>query len=168
MKHSVYCIAATRAQAETIVDGLKNAGFASSEISVLMADKAGTKEFAEAKHTNAPGGAAAGAGIGGILGWLAGIGMLAIPGVGPFIAAGPIMGALGGAAAGGAVGGIIGALTGMGVADEHAKVYDTRIRNGGVLVSVHTDTAAQIAAAHEIFKRHNAEHVNSAGVLVAH
>ena len=168
MKHSVYCIAANRVQAETIVDALKNAGFASSDISVLMADQARTKEFAEAKHTNAPGGAAAGAGIGGILGWLAGIGMLAIPGVGPFIAAGPIMGALSGAAAGEAAGGIIGALTSMGVADEHARVYDTRIRNGGVLVSVHTETAAQADGAREIFRRHNAENVNSAGVAVTH
>ena len=166
MKHSVYCIAPTRTEAETIVDELKNADFPASSISVLMADKADTRSFAEDKHTNAPAGAAAGAGIGAILGWLAGIGSLAIPGVGPFIAAGPIMGALGGAAVGGATGGIIGALTHMGVAEEHAKVYDERIRNGGVMVSVHTDTAAQVAAAEEIFRRHRAENINSAGDAV--
>lgn len=168
MKNAVYCIAPNRAQAETIVDALKNAGFANSDISVLMPDKAGTKEFAKAQHTHVPEGAAAGAGVGAILGWLAGIGSLAIPGAGPFIAAGPIMGALGGAAVGGAAGGLIGALTGMGVAEEHAKLYDSRIRNGGVLVSVHTDTAAQITGAREIFKRCGAESINSTGDLVTH
>ena len=170
MSNAVYCIASNRTQAETIVDGLKNAGFAASEISVLMADKDDTKEFARDQDTKVPEraatGAGAGIGLGAVLGWLAGIGSLAIPGAGPFIAAGPIMAALGGAAAGGAVGGLIGALTGMGVHEDHAKVYDSRVRSGGVLVSVHTESAPQIAAAKEIFRRAGAENINSTGAVV--
>jgi hypothetical protein len=170
MSNAVYCIAPTRAAAEGMVDSLKNAGFANSEISVLMADKGDTKEFARDQDTKVPeraaAGAGAGVGIGAILGWLAGIGSLAIPGVGPFIAAGPIMGALGGAAAGGTVGGLIGALTGMGVPEEHAKSYDSRVRTGGVLVSVHTESMAQIAAAKEIFRRGGGESINSTGAAV--
>ncbi len=170
MSNAVYCIAPNRAAAESIVDALKNAGFASSEISVLMADKAGTREFAEDQDTKVPEsaatGAGAGVGFGAVLGWLAGIGMLAIPGVGPFIAAGPIMGALGGAAAGGALGGIIGALVGMGIPEDDAKEYDSRIQTGGVLVSVHTESTAQIVAAKEIFRRAGAENINSTGAVV--
>jgi len=119
MKHAVYCIAQSRAQAETIVDGLRGAGFSSSEISVLLPDKSGTRDFAHEQNTKVPEGATAGGvagmGAGAVLGWLAGIGSLAIPGAGPFIAAGPIMAALSGAAVGGAAGGIIGALVGMGI-----------------------------------------------------
>ena len=170
MSNAIYCIAANRAAAGSIVDGLKSAGFAASEISVLMADQAGTREFAEDKDTTVPEGAATGAGagigLGAVLGWLAGIGMLAIPGVGPFIAAGPIMGALGGAAAGGAIGGVIGALVSMGVPEEEAKVYDSRIQSGGVLVSVHTESPNQILAAKEIFRRAGAENINSTGAVV--
>src|SRR3954470_5179809 len=122
MDNAVYCVARDRAQAESIVDSLKTAGFSSSEISVLMSDKSDTRDFAKDKETKAPEGAATGAGtgigLGAVLGWLAGIGSLAIPGAGPFIAAGPIMGALGGAAAGGAAGGIIGGLIGMGIPEE--------------------------------------------------
>src|SRR5580765_7039285 len=120
---------------ERAVDELKSAGFRSTDISVLFPENVGTKDFAHAKGTKAPEGATAGAGtgavVGGALGWLAGIGALAIPGVGPFIAAGPIMGALAGVGVGGAVGGIAGALIGMGIPEYEAKRYEGRIKGGG-------------------------------------
>jgi hypothetical protein len=165
MKNAVYCIAQNRAQAETIVDGLRNAGFSSSEISVLMPDKTGTRDFAHEQNTKLPEGAAtggvAGMGLGAVLGWLAGIGTLAIPGVGPFIAAGPIMAALGGAAVGGAAGGIIGALVGMGIPEYEAKLYEGKIRGGNALISVHTDNSDQVKSAKEIYKRAGAEDIKS-------
>jgi hypothetical protein len=165
MKNAVYCIAQNRAQAETIVDGLRNAGFSSSEISVLMPDKSGTRDFAHEQNTKLPEGAAtggvAGMGLGAVLGWLAGIGTLAIPGVGPFIAAGPIMAALGGAAVGGAAGGIIGALVGMGIPEYEAKLYEGKIRGGNALISVHTDNSDQVKSAKEIYKRAGAEDIKS-------
>jgi hypothetical protein len=165
MKNAVYCIARTRTQAETIVDGLKSSGFLNSEISVLMPDKTGTRDFAHEQNTKAPEGAVtggvAGMGTGAILGWLAGIGTLAIPGVGPFIAAGPIMAALGGAAVGGAAGGVIGALVGMGIPELEAKLYDGKVRGGNILISVHTDNSDQVKTAKEIYKRAGAEDINS-------
>jgi hypothetical protein len=165
MKNAVYCIARDRAQAETVVDGLRAAGFLNSEISVLMPDKSGTRDFAHEQNTKLPEGAAtggvAGMGIGAILGWLAGIGTLAIPGVGPFIAAGPIMAALGGAAVGGAAGGIIGALVGMGIPEYEAKLYEGKIRSGNALISVHTDNSEQVKTAKEIYKRAGAEDIKS-------
>ena len=130
-----------------------------------MADKAGTREFAEDKNTKAPEGAATGAGagvgIGAVLGWLAGIGSLAIPGVGPLIAAGPIMGALGGAAVGGAAGGIIGGLIGMGIPEDEAKAYDEKVRDGGVMVSVHSDDPSLITRARDIFDSSGAGDISS-------
>jgi hypothetical protein len=165
MKNAVYCIAQNRAQAETIVDGLRAAGFSSSDISVLLPDKAGTRDFAHEQNTKLPEGAStggvAGMGAGAILGWLAGIGTLAIPGVGPFIAAGPIMAALGGAAVGGAAGGIIGALVGMGIPEYEAKRYDGKIRGGSALISVHTDNSDQEKIAKNIYKRAGAEDIKS-------
>src|ERR1700732_4230208 len=125
---SVFCLARDEAQAVRIVDDLKAAGFSHNDISVLLPDKAGTKDFAHEQHTKAPEGAATGAGTGGVLGgalgWLVGIGALAIPGVGPFIAAGPIMAALAGAGVGAAVGGLTGALVGMGIPEYEAKRYE--------------------------------------------
>src|SRR5690349_4973017 len=119
MEKAVFCIAKTEGQAKNIVDELKAAGFSNNDISVLFPDKGGTKDFAHEQNTKAPEGAATGAGtggvVGGVFGWLVGIGALAIPGLGPFIAAGPIMAALSGAAAGAALGGISGALIGMGI-----------------------------------------------------
>jgi hypothetical protein len=169
MENAVYCIARDRAQAESIVDRLKNEGFSSNEISVLMADKQGTKDFADDKETKAPEaaatGAGAGIGLGAVLGWLAGIGSLAIPGVGPLIAAGPIMGALGGAAVGGATGGIIGGLVGMGIPEEDAKNYDDRVRGGGVMVSVHTDDVGHIIRARDIFEDCGATDISSSRPL---
>lgn len=165
MKNAVYCIAQTRDQAETIVDGLKNAGFLNNEISVLLSDKSGTRDFSHEQNTKMPEGATTGGitgmGAGAVLGWLAGIGSLAIPGVGPFIAAGPIMAALGGAAVGGATGGIIGGLVGMGIPEYEAKLYDGKIRGGNALISVHTENSDQVTVAKDIYKRAGAEDIHS-------
>jgi hypothetical protein len=167
MKKAVFCIAKTQTQAEAIVSQLKMEGFSNNDISVLFPDKSGTKDFAHEQHTKAPEGAttggAVGLGIGAVLGWLAGIGSLAIPGVGPFIAAGPIMGALGGAAAGGATGGIIGALVGMGIPEYEAKQYEGKVRGGNILISVHTDNADERARVKDIFKKANAEDISTSG-----
>jgi hypothetical protein len=128
-------------QAQLVVEKLQGAGFANNDISALLPDKRGTRDFAHEQNTKAPEGAVAGVGvggaIGGALGLLAGIGALAIPGVGPFIAAGPIMAALSGASAGAAVGGITGALVGMGIPEIEAKQYEGKVRSGSVLLSVH-------------------------------
>jgi hypothetical protein len=165
MKNAVYCIAQSRAQAETIVDGLRAAGFPANDISVLLPDKSGTRDFAHEQNTKLPEGAAtggvAGMGVGAVLGWLAGVGTLAIPGVGPFIAAGPIMAALGGAAVGGAAGGIIGALVGMGIPEYEAKHYEGKIRGGNALIAVHTDDSDEEKAAKDIYKRAGAEDIKS-------
>lgn len=165
MKASVYCIATSLAQAELIVADLRAAGFTSDAISALLPDKGSTKDFAHEHNTKAPEGATAGGvaglGVGAALGWLAGIGALAIPGVGPFIAAGPIMAALGGAAVGTAAGGIIGALVGMGIPEFEAKRYDAKIRAGNILISVHTEDSKQRDIAKDIFKRHGAEDVST-------
>jgi hypothetical protein len=165
MKNAVYCIAQTREQAEIIVDSLKSAGFLNNEISVLLSDKSGTRDFSHEQNTKLPEGATtggvAGMGAGAVLGWLAGIGSLAIPGVGPFIAAGPIMAALGGAAVGGATGGVIGGLVGMGIPEYEAKLYDGKIRGGNALISVHTENSDQVSAAKDIFKRAGAEDIHS-------
>ena len=165
MKASVYCTAKTLAQAETIVAELKTAGFTSNDISALMPDKRTTKDFAHEHNTKAPEGATAGGvaglGVGAALGWLAGIGALAIPGVGPLIAAGPIMGALAGGAVGGATGGIIGALVGMGIPEFEAKRYEAKIREGNILISVHTEDSKQRDAAKDIFKRLDADDIST-------
>src|ERR1700728_2106945 len=140
-----------RATAEAAVDRLTSAGFSNDDVSVLMADSAGSKDFAAEKNTKAPEGAATGVGVGGTvggtLGLLAGIGALAIPGVGPLIAAGPIMAALAGLGVGGAVGGIVGALVGMGIPEYEAKRYEGRVKDGGTLLSVHCDTSEEVVAA---------------------
>lgn len=165
MKHAVYCIAQTRSQAETIVDNLKTAGFRNTEISVLFADKSGTRDFSHEQNTKMPEGVTtggiAGMGVGAALGWLAGIGSLAIPGVGPFIAAGPIMAALGGAAVVGAAGGLIGGLVGMGIPEYEAKLYDGKIQGGNSLISVHTENSDQVDTVKDIYKRAGAEDINS-------
>jgi hypothetical protein len=156
-----------RQHVEQGVDALLNAGFRNEDISVLLPENEGTKDFAHEKHTKAPEGAATGAGtgmaVGGTLGLLAGIGALAIPGLGPFIAAGPIMGALAGLGAGGAVGGLIGALVGMGIPEYEAKRYEGRIKTGGVLLSVHCDTSDEITRAKDVLKRTGAEDISSTG-----
>jgi hypothetical protein len=157
----------SRATAESAVDQLISAGFSNSDVSVLMADRQGSKDFAAEKNTKAPEGAVTGVGVGGTvggtLGLLAGIGALAIPGVGPLIAAGPIMGALAGVGVGGAVGGLVGALVGMGIPEYEAKRYEGRVKDGGILLSVHCDTSEEISRAKEILKSTGADDVASSG-----
>jgi hypothetical protein len=164
---AVYGIYRDRAHVEDAVDALIDNGFRSEDISVLMPENVGTKDFAHEKGTKAPEGAAAGAGtgavVGGTLGLLAGIGALAIPGVGPFIAAGPIMGALAGAGTGGVVGGIIGGLVGMGIPEYEAKRYEGLIKQGGILLSVHADNSDWVKRAKDILERTGAEDISSAG-----
>jgi len=163
MAKAVFCIAKSEEQAVRIVNQLKAAGFSNNDVSVLLPDRAGTRDFAHEQHTKAPEGAAAGAIAGGLaagaLGWLVGIGSLAIPGVGPFIAAGPIMAALSGAAAGCAVGGMAGALVGFGIPEYEAKQYEGKVRNGNILISVHTEDSKERNAAKQIFERSRAEDI---------
>jgi len=167
MEKAVFCIANSETQARTIVDQLKAAGFSNNDISVLFPDKSGTKDFAHEQNTKAPEGAAAGAGTGGILGgalgWLVGIGTLAIPGLGPFIAAGPIMAALSGAAAGAAIGGLSGALIGMGIPEYEAKRYEGKIKEGNILISVHTDDSTERTRAKDIFTSAGADDISYTG-----
>ncbi len=161
----VYGIYANRSQAETGVDQLISAGFRNEDISVLLQDNVGTKDFAHEKETKAPEGTTTGVvtggAIGGTLGLLAGIGALAIPGLGPFIAAGPIMGALAGLGSGGVVGGVIGALVGMGIPEYEAKRYEGRVKEGGILTSVHCDSSDWVSRAKEILKQTGADDVSS-------
>ena len=162
---AVFCIATSQIQANQIVDSLKAAAFSSGDISVLFPDKSLTRDFAHEKSTKAPEGAATGAGAGGLLGgalgWIVGIGALAIPGVGPFIAAGPIMAALSGAAVGGALGGIAGALIGMGIPEMEAKLYEGKVKDGNILISVHTENSEEISKAKGIFEAMNAHDISS-------
>jgi len=164
---AAFGIYSTRAAVENAVDALKAEGYRNTDISVLFPQNTGTKDFAHEKNTKAPEGAAAGVGtgalLGGTLGWLAGIGALAIPGLGPFIAAGPIMAALAGAGVGGAVGGITGALVGMGIPEYEAKRYEGRVKDGGILLSVHCDDSVWTKKAKEILGRTGAEDVSSTG-----
>jgi hypothetical protein len=167
MNKAVFCIAQNIEQAEYIVDRLKAAGFSNNDISVLLPDKSGTQDFAHEKHTKAPEGAtiggATGLGVGAVLGWLAGIGSLAIPGVGPLIAAGPIVGALSGAAVGAATGGLTGALIGLGVPEFEAKQYEGKIKGGNALISVHTESSDARSKVKEIFEQAKAEDISSTG-----
>jgi hypothetical protein len=152
---------------EDAVDALRAEGFRNTDISVLFPENQGTKDFAHEKHTKAPEGTATGAGtgavVGGTLGWLAGIGALAIPGVGPLIAAGPIVAALTGVGVGGAIGGLTGALIGMGIPEYEAKRYEGRVKEGGILLSVHSDNSDWTGKAKDILKRTGADDISSAG-----
>jgi len=164
---SVFCLTQDEGQACRIVDHLRAAGFSNDDISVLLPDKAGTRDFAVEKGTKAPEGAATGGGsgavVGGILGWLAGVGSIAIPGVGPFLAAGPIMAALAGAGVGGAVGGLTGALIGAGIPEYEAKRYEGLVKNGGILISVHCDNSEWTSKAKDILERTGADDISSTG-----
>jgi hypothetical protein len=163
---AVFGIYADRLAVEEAVEHLRTAGFRSTDISVLFPDNQGTKDFAHEKNTKAPEGVTTGVvagGIaGGVLGWLTGIGALAIPGLGPFIAAGPIVAALAGAGAVGTLGGIVGALAGMGIPEYEAKRYEGRIRDGGVLLSVHCDSSDWVKRAKEILERSGAQDIAAA------
>jgi hypothetical protein len=155
------------ASLRTGVDTLEREGFRLTDISVMFPENEGSKDFAHEKGTKAPEGAATGAGsgavIGGTLGWLAGVGTIAIPGVGPFLAAGPIMAMLAGIGAGGAVGGLAGALVGAGIPEYEAKRYEGRMRDGGILVSVHCDNSDWTSKAKDILERTGAQDISSTG-----
>lgn len=162
---AVFGIYSTRPQVEQAVDQLRLAGFRATDISVLFPENVGTKEFAHEKHTKAPegvtAGATSGALVGGTLGWLVGIGALAIPGLGPFIAAGPIVALLSGVGVGAAVGGIAGALIGMGIPEYEAKRYEGLIKSGGILLSVHSDSHEWTKRAKEILERTGADDISA-------
>ncbi|MDB4985960.1 MAG: hypothetical protein JWN04_1138 [Myxococcaceae bacterium] len=166
MNKAVIGIVESRAQAEAVVETLRvTQHIRVGDISVLLPDTQGTQDFAHEHHTKAPEGAAAGAGAGGVLGGtlglLAGIGALAIPGVGPLIAAGPVLAALSGAAAGAAVGGLTGALVGLGIPEIEAKVYEGKVRGGNILIAVHVETREGQRAAEEALKQAGAHDVGA-------
>ncbi len=167
-KVGVFGIYSTRTTVENAIDALGRAGFPLTDVSVLLPESlGGPKDMGTEKATKAPEGATAGvtAGgvIGGTLGVLAGVGLLAIPGLGPFIAAGPIMAGLAGLGVGGAVGGFAGALIGMGIPEYEAKRYEGRLQKGGILLSVHCATSDEIKRAKEVLKNTGAEDVSSTG-----
>ena len=170
-KDSVFGIVKTHAQAEQIVEGLQRAGFPSSEISVLLPDNQGKHDIGHVKATKAPEGATTGAATGGVtggvLGLLAGIGALAIPGVGPFIAAGPIMAALSGAAIGATTGGVVGGLIGMGIPEIEAKRYEDKLKTGNYLIAVHAHDGDQEDRAKAIFKQAGAEDISTSSMSKA-
>jgi hypothetical protein len=162
---AVFGIYPDQVSVEDAVDALRAAGFRNTDISVLFPENLGSKDLAHEKHTKAPEGVATGATtgavIGGTLGWLAGIGALAIPGIGPLIAAGPIVAALAGAGAVGAIAGVTGALIGLGIPEYEAKRYEGRIRKGGILLSVHSDNSDWTKRAKEILEQTGAEDIGS-------
>jgi hypothetical protein len=164
---AVFGIAKSESQAIMIADNLRAAGFTENDISVLLPDKQGTRDFAHEQHTKAPEGAATGAGsgaiLGGALGWMVGIGALAIPGLGAFIAAGPIMAALAGAAGGAAAGGLAGALIGMGIPEYEAKRYEGKVKAGNILISIHTEDSEERDRAKEILETIGAEDISYTG-----
>src|SRR5688500_7546581 len=162
---TVLGVVETQMQAESIVNALQTAGFRLNDVSALFPDKQGTKDFAHEKNTKAPEGAVVGATgggvLGGTLGLLAGIGALAIPGLGPFIAAGPLMAALSGAAAGAAVGGVTGALIGLGIPEIEAKMYEGKLRGGNILMAVHVDSSEEESRAKAAFQQQGAHDISS-------
>ena len=171
-KKSVFCIATSESQAATVVDRLRNAGFSNHDISALFPDKSGTRDFAPSKGTKAPGGAATDAGtgavLGGALGWLAGIGALAIPGVGPLVAAGPMVASLSGAVGVSAVGRIAGALIVMGIPEFEAQRFEAKVKAGGILISVHTEDADEVQLADQIFQEEDVDEIAVAGEAAAY
>ncbi len=159
----VYATYPNYSSLETAVAELKTAGFSNTDISVLFPEKAGTTAFAATHDTSTPTatGAGSGAVLGGALGWLAGIGLLAIPGLGPFVAAGPLMAALAGAGGGAVIGGLAGALVGMGIPEEQAKIYEGHINRGGILCTVHAQDMASATRAREIMARTGAQNITA-------
>jgi uncharacterized membrane protein len=163
MSTAVICIVPTATEAENLVSNLKDAGFPNDQISALLPDQNVSKDMGHEKHSKAPEGTATGAGagalVGGALGLLAGVGALAIPGVGPFIAAGPIMAALSGAAIGSSVGGVTGGLIGLGIPEYEAKQYESKLKDGNILLSVHTSDGDEAKRAEEIMKANGARDI---------
>src|SRR6266404_5965004 len=164
-KKQVFCIAKSESQAERIVERLQSSGFPNSEISILLPDREGKHDIGHVKATKAPEGATTGAATGGVaggvIGLLAGIGALAIPGVGPLIAAGPIMAALSGAAVGATTGGIVGGLVGLGIPEIEAKRYEEKLKKGNYLIAVHTHESKDVDRAKHIFKTAGAEDIST-------
>lgn len=162
-KKSVWGIYPTRLALETAIDRLRESGFLSSDISVLLPENLGPKDLVIEKFTKAPEGATAGASsgvlIGGALGWLAGIGAFALPVVGAFIAAGPLLSTLAGVGVGGVLGGIAGALIGAGIPEYQAKRYEGRLTKGSILVSVHCDKPDEIPHAKEVMEQTGGEDI---------
>lgn len=169
MKQAVISIVPTTADAERIIVTLRDAGFGNADISLLMPDQGNLRDIGVDQTSKAPEGATAGAStgaiLGGALGWLAGIGSLAIPGIGPFVAAGPIMAALSGAAIGAATGGMTGALIGLGLPEFEAKQYEGKLREGNILISVHTENGDEAKEVEEIFKSAGAKDIKRTGEL---
>src|ERR1700729_3055545 len=167
MKRSALCLVDTEAQADAVVSKLTSAGFSDNDISVLFPDKGSTRDFAHKKATKMPEGATVGASsggvVGGTIGLLAGIGAFAIPGLGPFIAVGPIMAALSGGAIGAGVGGLTGALVGLGIPEYEAKRYEGKVKEGGILISVHSESSDETSRAKKIFKEEGAHDISSTG-----
>ena len=167
MKRSALCLVDTETQADAIVGKLRSAGFSDDDISVLFPDKGSTRDFAHKKETKMPEGATIGAStggaIGGTIGLLAGIGALAIPGLGPFIAAGPMIAALSGGAIGAGVGGLTGALVGLGIPEYEAKRYEGKVKEGSILISVHSESNDETNSAKDIFLEEGAHDISSTG-----
>ena len=167
-KTQVFCIAKSRSQAEQIIERLQSSGFPNSEISVLMPDTDGKHDIGHVKATKAPEGATTGAAAGGltggVIGLLAGIGALAIPGVGPLIAAGPIVAALTGAGVGGTAGGIVGGLVGLGIPEIEAKRYDQKLRAGNYVIAVHARDDDEEDRAEQIFEDADAEDITTSSM----
>jgi len=165
MSYCVYCTAKSGSHASQIANHLRLSGFAPGDISLLAPDRSSGRELGVQTNSKAPEGATAGAGtgalLGGAMGWLVGIGSLAIPGVGPFIAAGPILAALSGVALGGAVGGITGAMVGWGIPEFEAQQFEGRLREGHILISVHAEDGAEAARAREILADEHAENITT-------
>ena len=166
-----YAIYADRVSVENGVQSLQTTGFRMADISVMFASPKTSKEFAHTNETKTPEGATIGGGsgavVGGVLGLLAGIGALAIPGAGPFIAAGPIMGALAGTGVGGLSGGLIGALIGAGFPEYEAKRYEGKINEGGILISVHSDNKDWMKKAEKVLKDTGAHEISSSSESAA-
>lgn len=164
MKKAVFGLTKSTFQSEMLVSNLQSVGFTADNISILAPDFEGNHDFGHVKSTKAPEGATTGATtggiVGGVIGLLAGLGALAIPGVGPFIAAGPIMGALSGLGIGAAAGGIVGGLIGLGIPEFEARLYDEKLREGNFLISVHVDDSDALAAAKEVFHKAEAENIS--------
>lgn len=164
MTSSVFCIVPNELMLNQIVNQLQTEGILSNDVSVLYPDKSGARDFVHEKHTKMPEGATTGASVGGVvgggLGWLVGAGVLAIPGLGPFIAAGPILAALGGVATGATLGGLTGALVGMGIPEYEAKQYQGKIQQGNILISVHARDSDVVSKVKKIFKEAGAQHIS--------
>lgn len=162
-KNSVFCIATSRSQADRIVDHLKTESFSNKDVSVLFPNTYDTRNSAHEEHTKGPGAVATASIVGGVLGWVAAIGPLAIPGVGPFIAAGPVVAALSGVVFSATVGTISRSLVALGVSEPEAKRYEDKIKEGNILLSVHTDDVGDIARARDIFEQAGAQYICATG-----